>query len=238
MKGLILYPFLFLLILVSCSKDPDPPLPDPIKSYFTLYNFLMVPFEVSWEGDDASFEISHPYGDPILAFTTIDKDSADVTFSMKRSGTGTIIKREVYTLHKDKFYLIALMGTENNPYMLFDQMDLGRPEAGMIKIRIMQAAPDLDPVDLYMGGTGTEFRISSGLSYSDITDYVELSQVLARDSLIVSPQGISPSDSTLMSYAENEVFLPEQIYLGVIAHTNSSPLSSVRLELYDHPVEN
>jgi len=227
-----------VILLVACSKDPDPPLPDPINSYFTLYNFLMVPYEISWTSADESVEIAHPYGIPIQAFTTMDRDSAEVSFTVKRSGTGTVIESEVFMMKKNKFYIIAIIGTENDPILLFEPMNIKRPDTEKIKIRFLQAAEDLDPVDVYIGGTGQDSRVLSGLAFADITAYIELSQVLAWDSLIISPQGIFPSDSTLFSYTRNEVILPDNIYLGVIAHSDNSPLSSLKLELFEHPVDN
>jgi len=120
----------------------------------------------------------------------------------------------------------------------FIEMDeeLQKPALGLVKLRFMHTTLGLDAVDLYIGGHTPEHKVVSEISFAQTTDYLEASQEDLWDSIIVTPMNVSPEDSSILSYTSNNVFLPNQIYLGVIGPTTNSSSSALQLQLYIQPV--
>jgi hypothetical protein len=229
-----------LLLLVSgCNKDPDPDpsLPDPIRSYMILYNFLTEPFHVSWETDGSVIQATHPYGVPVLGYVTLESNSQEVNFEVKEAGTSQVIQSDLYEMEKDQYYIVAILGNADKPYILFEPVNMDLPSPDKIRVRFLQAVPDLEPIDIYIGGYTADYRVTSGVTFTDITEYVEVTEEDAWHSLTIAPYEILPSDSSIYTFTQNEVFEPDRVYLGVIAHLNSSPASDVQLLLYDQPME-
>jgi hypothetical protein len=141
-------------------------------------------------------------------------------------------------MEKDRYYIVTILGNADNPYILFEPMDTDLPSPGMTRVRFLQAVPDLEPIDIFIGGYTAEYRVISGVTFTDITGYIEVSEDDAWHSLSIAPYETLPSDSSIYTFTQNEVFEPDRVYLGVIAHLNSSPASLVQLLLYDQPMEN
>ena len=231
-RALLLFVMLFL---AGCLDDPapDPPLGDSIQSYFIIYNFLTEPYDVSWDINNIIVESAHSYGTSLIGITTLDQVSQDVTFTVKESGTDRVIESEVFGLQQNQYKIVSIMGTENIPYLLVDSLSPAAPSTNMIKLRFMQAAMEMGPIDLYIGGDTPEHKVFSSLAFSDITDYYETSEKNLWEAIIITPHDISPSDSTIFSYTANNIFVPNHVYLGVLGHISSSTSSFLHLQLFD-----
>lgn len=239
MKSKVLIFLVPALLLTSCSNEPEPepPLPDPIRSYFMLLNFLVEPYNISWEINGNTVESGQGYGIPLLGYATLSTPDQEVLFTVRESGTGNIIQSDVYQMKKDQYHIISTLGTEDHSYILFEPHETDPPESGLIRIRFMQAAPGLDPVDVYVGGKTETHKVISGLSFTDIGAFTDIREEDAWHSVLVTPHGQSPMDTVIFSFTENEVFEPDHSYLGVIAHVDNDLSTSVQMLLYDQPVE-
>ncbi len=233
-------PLLIILFsgLSGCLDDPDPapPVQDPIRSYFILYNFLTEPYEIDWELDGILVEEGHSYGDAVLGFTSLDTALQEISYTISSSDGSRLLKEGFLNMEENQYYLLAFMGTENEPMLLQEPMDLIPPPYGNVRLRLMHTIPGLDALDLYIGGQSEEFRADSGISYSTVTGYLECSRERIWNSLEVTPQDISPEDSTLFSFSQNNIFYSRRIYLGIIRYASSDSTSSLRLLFYDHPI--
>ena len=230
---------LFLMVIgVSCLKDPDPvpPLPTPSGSYVNFYNFLTESYNIAWEINDVIVESEHPYGTALLEFIEMDKELQNATFTVKESKSTLVIDSEVYEMEQNQFYSVSILGNEKDPHILFEPMEVQRPALGLIKLRFIHTTIGIDPVDLYVGGATPEHKVVSELSYAQTTEYLEASEEDLWESIIVTPVNVSPEDSSILSYTANNVFLPNNIYLGVIGRATSSASSALQIQIYNQPV--
>lgn len=228
---------IYLLMMGGCTKDPDPVPPiDSNYSYFNLYNFLVEPYDVSWEIDGDVVVSNQLYGSPNLEFRAMEKDSLEMTINAKESGAERIIDGLTRQVEQFQYYLVSIMGNEADPTILCEPMELKKPSLGSVKLRIMHATMELGPLDLYIGGTTPDHKALSNIKFAQLTEYMEASQENLWQAIIITPYNRTPEDSTLMSYTANNAFLPNHIYMGVLGHTTSSSNSSLNLQLYDQPV--
>lgn len=235
----ILFLSLVLLFFSACSLDTDPEsqLPEPIRSYFILYNFLTAPVDLEWEVEGYSLSSVHTYGGTLVGFVTLDEASQDITFVVNEPYSGEITQTGTYRMEENRFYMLTMMGTEEEPYILFEPMDLDLPASGMIKLRFIHTAGDLDSLDLYIGGSTADRRVISGITYKEVSHYVETSLNDLSDTVFVSPHSTAPgTDTVLISFTGIGIFHPDRIYLGVIGHVNHADTSPVELMFYDQPV--
>lgn len=230
---------LFLMVIgVSCLKDPDPapPLPTLTGSYVNLYNFLTESYDIAWEINEVIVESEHAYGTALLEFIEMDKELQNATFTISESQSTQVIDSEIFEMEQSQFYTVSILGNKKDPHILFESMEVQRPALGMVKLRFIHTTLGLDAVDLYVGGTAPEHKVVSGLSFAQITEYLEASQEDLWESIVVTPVNVSPEDSSILSYTTNNVFLPNNIFLGVIGHATSSASSALQLQLFTQPV--
>ncbi|MEN8203238.1 MAG: hypothetical protein ABFS28_11630 [Bacteroidota bacterium] len=233
---LVTFVLILSIILPGCLNEPDPPLPDSIRSYFILYNFLSESYDVHWDINEIGVESSQAYGLHLPGFSTLEEIKEDVLFSVKEAGSMRVIRSDTFTMEQNHYYIVSIMGTEQEPYILFEPMDLDAPSTGMVRLRLMQTAMEMGPVDLYIGGSTPDHKVISGIAYTDISDYIEASEEELWEAIIITPFGISPADSTILLFTANDVFTPNYVYLGVVGHVTNSPSSTLHLLLYDQPV--
>jgi hypothetical protein len=223
------------VLLPGCLENPDPTGPDPIQTKFLLYNFLMESYEVYWEIEGTALESSVAYGVSILGSTTLEEEEADVVLVVKEAGSDRIIRSETFTAEQYKYYLVSIMGTEKDPHMVFEPMDLSAPSQGLVRLRLLQSATEVGPVDLYIGGSSPDHKVLSGIPFTGVSPYIEAATDELWEAIIITPFAVSPADSTLLSYEANDVFYPDQVYLGVVGHSTNSPSSALQLILYNQP---
>lgn len=224
----------------ACSLDPDPgpELPEPIHSYFILYNYFPVSYDLLWEVNGYTLSAAHIYGGTILGFVNLDSVANDISFAVKNSETGAPITEGNYRMEEYQFTMFAVMGTEQDPYILSDPLDLTPPSSGMIRIRFIQTCRNLDPVDVYIGGSAEEKKVVTGLAYREVSGYLESSLNDLMDSVIVANHGsATDTGSVAISTSGAGIFHPDRVYLGVIGYPDRSDTTSARLTFYDQPVE-
>jgi len=229
-------PLLLMLILLSaCLKEPDP-IPETIDTYHKYYNFLLEPYSVQWEIDGVIIGIDHNYGYPAAAIVSLFETPQDVLIETRISEGGMMIDTLSHTLFENAAYMIAIMGTEEEPDLICEQIETHAPALGMVKFRFLHTAPALGPVDVYIGGDTSENIVISGLDYSSVSEYAEATEIDIWESVIITPANILPADSSILSYTANSIFLAGSSYLCTIGHSSSSIESSYEMQVDDQPI--
>ena len=224
-----------LMVFQSCLKEPDP-LPESIDTYHYYYNNLLESYDLKWEIDESVIGTGHSYGYPAQAVVSLETPEQQVLVKALNADNSQLIDSLSHTLYEYNSYMIAVMGTEEEPHMFCEQLDTRKPSPGMIKYRFLHTSEVLGPVDIYIGGNQPEHLALSAMDYTQLSGYHEASQQQLWASVIMTPAGISPADSTILEYTANNIFEPGWIHLCIIEHTLSSPESSFQIQVDDHPV--
>ena len=229
---LILIPF---IILQSCLKDPDP-IPETIDTYHYYYNNLLESYDLKWQIDETVIGTGHSYGFPAQAVVSLETPEQKVLIQASNSDNSQLIDSLSYTMFEYGSFMIAVMGTEEEPYLICEQLDTRAPSPGMVKYLFLHTSEVLGPVDIYIGGDQPEHLALADIDYTQLSEYHEASQQQLWASVIMTPAGIPPADSTILEYKANNIFEPGWIHLCIIEHTLSSPESSFQIQVDDHPV--
>jgi len=226
---------LLILSLQSCLKDPDP-IPQSINTYQFYYNYLLESYDVQWEIDDEIIGTDHSYGFPAEAIAIIDQSEQEVLISASNTDNGNLIDTLSYTLMENFSYLVAILGTEDEPHLICEPLDTRRPSAGMIKVRFLHAAAAMGPVDIYIGGDLPENKALAGTNYTALSMYLEFTEEKLWNAVIVTPADSLPADSTILSYTANTDFSTGSVYLCTIGHSTNSIESSFQMVADDQAV--
>ena len=224
-----------LLLLQACQEEPDP-IPDTIDTYQSYYNYLMEPYPVQWEIDDEIIGTGHDYGIPAQAIISLDSVEQELHIQTRDSDSGLWLDSLSHTMYQNGAYMIALLGSEEEPHLMCEPMDTRPPASDMIKFRFLHAAPVLGLVDIYIGGDLPENKVLSEVDYTFVTEYAETTEKNLWEAVIVTPANTLPADSTILSYTANTIFRTGWIYLCTIGHSHNSIESSYQIQLYDQPV--
>lgn len=229
-------PLLALLILLpGCLKDPDP-IPVTINTYQTYYHFFAEPYALQWEIDEVLIGSGHSYGLPGRAMFLLDSATQKVLIQTRESGTSSLIDSISCLMQENGSYMVALLGDETAPHLLCEPVDTHIPSIGMCKLRFLHTASDMGPVDIYIGGELSEDKMLSGTSYTDLTDYIEITEDKLWTSVIVAPENSLPADSTILSYTANVIFRTGRGYLVMIAHETNSTESAYQLQVDEQSI--
>ncbi len=235
MKKIVVLLMGSLLFFPGCLGDPDP-VPETIEARLVFYNNLMEPDKVVWEVDNSVSLSGQSYGLPAEGVAELEDYSQLVHIKASSLEGGIALDSLDYHLDPFRYYMISILGTEEEPHLICDTMDTAFPTLGLMKMRFLQAAENMGTIDIYVGGGTPEHRILSGIEYSRLSDYVEASQESFWHAIIITPTGILPGDSTILSYTVNNSFIPNNTYLGIINHTEIDPESSFRMQVFNQPV--
>jgi len=232
----IAVPMLVLLIsLQGCLKEPEPG-PQTRNTYQYYYNYLTEDYGLQWEIDDITISTGHNYGYPTQGQFVIDSTEQEVLVRVKNSDSGGLIDSLSCLLYENGSYMIAQLGNEEEPYLLFEPIDTRYPSVGLVKLRFMHAAATMDPVDIYIGGDLPEDKVLSSVAYTSMTEYLEISEEALWNAVIVTPANTLPADSTILSYKVNTVFKTGLVYLCIIAHSENNVESPYMIQADDQPV--
>lgn len=224
-----------LLFLPGCLEDPDP-IPQTINTYLSYYNYLMEPYDVQWEIDDKIIGTGHSYGVPAEAIAKLDSSEQEVLIRTSNSDTGLLIDSLSCSLVETGAYMVAILGTEEEPHLLCKPIDTHSPSSGMTKLRFLHAAATMGPVDIYIGGDLPEHKVFSGTDYTSVSEYLEVSEEKLWDAIIVTPENSLPADSTILSYTANTIFRTGWVYLCIIEHSDNYIESSYQLQVDEQSV--
>jgi len=229
-------PLLSMLILLSsCLKEPDP-IRETIDTYHKYYNFLLEPYKVQWEFDDAVIGIDHSYGYPAAAIVSLAETPQDALIKIRISEGGMLLDTLSHTFFEGGSYMIAILGTEEEPDLICEQIDTHTPSTGMVKFRFLLTSPTLGPVDIYIGGDTIENRVFSGLDYVSVSEYAEATEINMWESVIITPANSLPADSTILSYTANSIFRAGSSYLCTLGHSSSTIESSYEMQVDNQPL--
>lgn len=224
-----------ILLLQSCLKDIDPK-PGTIDTYHYYYNNLMEEYDLLWAIDDAVIGSGHSYGMPAQAVVSLNEPEQEVLIRAANSDNGLLIDSLSHLMFESVSYMIALMGTEEEPHLLCEPMDTRMPSFGMVKFRFLHTAEALGAVDIYIGGSDAEHLALPALEYTHLSEYQETSEEHLWTSVIVTPANVIPADSIVLEYTANTIFRTGGIYLCILEHENSSNESSFQILADDQPV--
>jgi len=224
-----------MMLLQSCLGDPEP-IPESIDTYHYYYNYLLESYSLQWEIDDVIIGSNHTYGIPAEAIVTLDEIEQEVLIRTRNTENKQLLDSLSYAMFEYGAYMIALLGTEEEPHLLCEPMDTRRPSTGRVKFRFLHTAEAMGPVDIYIGGDQPEHLALTAMDFTQVSEYLEATQQLLWTSVIVTPAYSLPADSTILEYTANNIFETGWIHLCILEHTSSSSESPFQIQVDDQPV--
>ena len=222
------------LLLPACLDDPLPG-PESLEAGLIFYNNLMEADKVLWKVDEAVSTTCQAYGVPIPSAVEVEGSSQQTRFVASTLDGGVALDSFDVFLDPFRYYMISIMGTEEDPLLVSDTIDTAPPTLGLLKMRFLHASKSMGSVDIYVGGGLPEHRKLTGIDYGQLSVYVEGTQESFWNAIIVTPADMTPDDSTLLSYTVNNNFIPNESYFGIINHTEVDPESSFRMQVFNQP---
>jgi len=223
------------ILLQSCLKDPDP-LTDTIDTYHFYYNYLLEDYGLQWEINETVIGSGHSYGVPAEAVVSLNEPEEKVLIQVRDDENSQLIDSLSNTMYEYGAFMIALLGTEEEPHLLCEAMDTRTPSAGRVKFRFLHATESMGPVDVYIGEGDIEVLALEGFDYTQVSEYLEATEQQLWTSVVLTPAGSLPADSTILEYTANNVFQSGRIYLCTIAHSNNSSESAYEIQVDDQPI--
>ena len=228
--------YLILIVLIGlagCEKnDPEP---EVIRAYCYFYNFLMSD-PVMWEVNGVELPETE-YGNRFLGAVLLNSEREEIYFAVKNADWGTVYGSQMVQLEKNRYYVMVICGTDDDPELLIREEVRSDPGGGMIRFQFLQAASDLDSLDVYMGGTDPTDKVLPAIDYTEFSDYFLVEDYKARASTFVTKAGDAfEQDSLLIDYQYNDPLQTEFNYMVVVAHENDLFTSDITLFLYSHSV--
>ena len=224
-----------LLLMRSCLGDPEP-IPESIDTFHYYYNNLLETYDLQWEIDETIIGSGHSYGIPAQAIVALSEVEQEVLITSRNAENKTLIDSLSYTMYEHGAYMIALMGTEQEPHLICEPMDTHKPSTGMVKFRFLHTAEAMGPVDIYIGGDQPEHLVLAAMDFTQVSDYLEATEQELWTSVIVTPANSPPADSTILEYTANNIFETGWIHLCILEHISNSAESSYQVQVFDQPV--
>lgn len=236
MKKLLLSLILIPLVLVSCKKDPEPQ-PEEIRSYCSIISLVKQQDNISWVVDEVEVNNEQVYGSRILGAVLLDTEIQEISFTAENSNTGSVIESLLLTMEKDKHYLILLYGTADDPILEVKEAESDQATSGHIRFQFLHASPDVDSMDVFMGGTEVDDRVLTDLSFGEFSESFEVVEYKARASvtLAIHDETFNP-ENEILNYDYNDLLVSDASYFSVLAYEIGDPADTVpKLWLYDLP---
>lgn len=238
MKKLLIFLFLIPIFLVSCKKDPKEQ-PVEIRSYVMIHSLLKESFPLIWSADDVEVPTEQDYGNRILGAVLIDDVHQEISFEVKNADSDELIESILLDMEMNKYYLIILYGTAEDPILVVEELDSARPMSGNVGFQFLHVVPTLDSVDVYMGGTEPTDRKVTDMSFTEFSDRFEVFDYVARTSVAVVIHGETyDPEKEVLSYTYNDLIVSGTNYLSVLGYAVGDSLDTdLKLWLYDLPTE-
>lgn len=224
-----------MMLLQSCLGDPEP-IPESIDTYHYYYNYLLESYSLQWEIDETVIGSGHNYGIPAQAIVSLDEVEQEVLIRARNSENKQLIDSLSYTMYETGAYMIAVLGTEEEPHLLCEPMDTRGSSTNRVKFRFLHASEAMGPVDIYIGGDQPENLALAAMDFPQVSEYLEATQEQLWTSVIVTPANSLPADSTILEYTANNIFQAGWIHLCILEHISSSSESSFQIQVDDQPV--
>lgn len=236
MKNILLYLVLIPLVLSSCKKDPEPQ-PEEIRSYVSILSMVKQEDDITWIVDDVEVPDDQVYGSRILGAVILNADTEEITFTAENSATGSIIESLLLTMDKDKHYLILLYGTGDDPLLEVKEIENDQVQSGYIRFQFLHASPDVDSVDVFMGGTEVDDRVVTDMSFGEFSEAFEVLDYKARASVTVAIHDeVYDAENEILNYDYNNLIVSGASYLSILAYKLGDPADTEpKLWLFDLP---
>ena len=222
------------LLLTSCLDDPIIG-PETLEARLIFYNNLMEADKVLWKVDEAESSTGQSYGLPAERVVEVEGFAQQTRFKASTLEGGVALDSFDYFIDPFRYYMISVMGTEEEPSLICDTLDTSFPSLGQVKMRFLQASESMGAIDIYVGGGLPEHRKLTGLNYGQLSEYVEATMESFWNAVIITPAEFAPDDSTILSYIVNNTFIANRTYFGIINHTEVDPESSFRMQVFNQP---
>ena len=237
MQKLISLSVIFTLFFLSCKSEPDP-VPELIRAYCYLYQFVPGLENVDWVVDEIEVPDGQSYSSFIQGSVVLESPSEQINFTVKHAVTGDILESRTVTLEENNYYNVIITGAEQDPVLIIQEMELSRPQSGNVKFQMLHAAIFKDSIDIYMGGTSPQRRLVTDLDFAELSDSFEAKDYDARAAITVTVHDSAYNqDKVLLTSLYNDVIVSGANYLTVLAPSTIDPLSELTLWLFDLPVE-
>jgi len=233
MRNLIILLLGSVLMLSSCLDPIE--IDDTLQSRLIYYNNLLETDKVVWTTDEEESIAAQAYGVPAEDLLEVEGYSQMVRFDASTQEGEIFLGGFDYSVDPFSFYMISVLGTEQEPFLVYDTIDTSFPTIGMVKMRFLQASEAIGDVDIYVGGELPEHLKLQGVSYKQLSLYVEATQEAFWNAVIITPAQVAPADSIILSYEVNNNFVPNRTYFGIINHTEADSESSFRMQVFNQP---
>ena len=217
-----------LLMIHSCQGDREP-LPGPPDTYLIFYNNLLESYDLQWEIDEVVIGSDHSYGVRDQAYVHLVFEEQEVFIRTRNSENHLLIDSLYCFMGVGGNYMIAIMGTEENPNLICEPMEIWI--TGDVKFRFLNTSEAMGPVDIYIGGDQAEHRALTALDYTQVSEYLYATEEEIETSIIVTPANSLPSDSSILEYKSNSIFQSPGIYLCILEHDSSSNESPYQIQV-------
>ena len=233
MRKMILFLLASLLLLPSCLDPIETD--DTLRSRLIYYNNLLETDKVVWTADEAESIAAQSYGVPAEDLIEVEGYGQMVRFDASTLDGEVFLGGFDYSIDPFSYYMISVLGTEQEPFLVYDTIDTSFPTMGMVKMRFLHATEAMGDVDIYVGGALPEHLKIEGVTYKELSPYVEATQEAFWNAVIVTPAQVAPADSIILSYEVNNNFVPNRTYFGIINHTEADPETSFRMQVFNQP---
>jgi len=221
-----------LLMIQSCLEDREPLSGYP-DTYLRYYNNLLESYDLQWELDEVVIDSGQSYGVPDRERFYLDYEEQEVLIRTRNSENDLLIDSLYCFMGVNGKYMIAIMGTEMNPYLIFEPMDIRI--MSNVRFRFLHTSEAMGPVDIYIGGDQPEHLALTALDYTQVSEYLHATEEEIGTSIIVTPASKLPNDSTILEYTANANFQSPGIYLCILEHVSSSNESSFQMQIDPQP---
>jgi len=234
MKKILIVLLGSLILLPACFDDPIPG-PENLTARLIFYNNLMEADKIIWKVEEAESTSGQSYGIPYEGTVEVGGYDYPVRIAASTLEGGVTLDSLDCSLDPFSYYMVSIIGTEEEPRLQCDSMDTSFPSPGMVKMRFLQASESMGEVDIYIGGDLPEHRRFIGIAYGQLSEYVEATEESFWTAIIVTPAQTAPADSIILSYTVNINFAHNKTYFGIINHNETDPESSFRMQVFDQP---
>lgn len=226
--------FILFFTVTSCSKN-DEPTPAPPIVYDTAElltrNYLTDDSGFDWlvNGTKISTDLKYGFGSKGTFQWNADSIAAIILSINLASTTDELFSANI-PVEKDKSYYSGLVGSATDGTVVLIENDPTAPATGNVRVRFLHAYQNIDGVDIYIGGTTVDHKKVTNLIFSEMSNYIEVSQTDISASIICTLTGVLPDEATdLFRSLGSSAHEAGKIYQDALASINKNATSDFSL---------